>query len=91
MVKRRFFSLRKTMVRHPQPSVCFFFPQIYSSGAVLGLKATMESIDNRADFKIWMQSYVYAHGGANNRGPRRNGPQDEGFVRLVSSFHLHPS
>ncbi len=49
---------------------------------VLGLKATMESIDNRSDFKVWMQSYIYAHGGQNARGPRRNGPQDEGFVRL---------
>lgn len=54
---------------------------------VLGLKATMESIDNRADFKIWMQSYVYAHGGSTNRGPRRNGPQDEGFLPPIPS-HL---
>ncbi|KAI0793754.1 GTPase activating protein [Fomes fomentarius] len=56
---------------------------------LLGLKATMESIDNRADFKVWMQSYVYAHGGSNPRGPRRNGPQDEGFLPPIPSIH-HP-
>ena len=53
----------------------------HGSLAVFGLKATMESIDNRSDFKTWMHAYVYAHGGHNNRGPRRNGPQEEGFVR----------
>lgn len=40
----------------------------------------MESIDNRTDFKTYMQAYVYAHGGTNTRGPRRTGPADEGFV-----------
>ncbi|KAI0709675.1 GTPase activating protein [Cerioporus squamosus] len=55
----------------------------------LGLKATMESIDNRSDFKVWMQSYVYAHGGQNPRGPRRNGPQDEGFLPPIPALH-HP-
>ena len=54
--------------------------------AVFGLKATMESIDNRSDFKIWMNSYAYAHG-ALNRGPRRTGPQEEGFV---SAARLSP-
>ncbi|EJF59372.1 GTPase activating protein [Dichomitus squalens LYAD-421 SS1] len=56
---------------------------------VLGLKATMESIDNRSDFKTWMQAYVYAHGGQSNRGPRRNGPQDEGFLPPIPALH-HP-
>ncbi|PIL25298.1 transporter [Ganoderma sinense ZZ0214-1] len=55
--------------------------------SVLGLKATMESIDNRTDFKIWMHSYAIAHGGANNRGPRRNGPQDEGFLPPIPAHH----
>ncbi|KAM5544270.1 hypothetical protein V8D89_001930 [Ganoderma adspersum] len=54
---------------------------------VLGLKATMETIDNRADFKVWMHSYVYAHGGSSNRGPRRNGPQDEGFLPPIPAHH----
>jgi hypothetical protein len=45
-----------------------------------GLKAAIESIDNRGDFRIYMQNYVYARGGAVARGPRRDGPSDEGFV-----------
>ena len=44
-----------------------------------GIKATIESIDNRSDFKVYMQNYAYAHGGA-QRGPRRTGPEHEGFV-----------
>jgi hypothetical protein len=44
-----------------------------------GLKATIESIDNRSDFKVYMQNYAYAHGGM-QRGPRRTGPEHEGFV-----------
>ncbi|KAI0730966.1 GTPase activating protein [Earliella scabrosa] len=55
----------------------------------IGLKATMETIDNRADFKVWMQAYVYAHGGSTSRGPRRTGPQDEGFLPPIPALH-HP-
>ncbi|THH17052.1 hypothetical protein EW146_g3687 [Bondarzewia mesenterica] len=44
-----------------------------------GLKATIEAIDNRADFKVYMQNYAYAHGGV-QRGPRRTGPEHEGFL-----------
>ena len=66
------------MVRPLQRHICIVS---HGSPAVFGLKATMESIDNRSDFKLWMHAYVYAHGGQNNRGPRRNGPQEEGFVR----------
>lgn len=47
----------------------------------IGLKSTIESIDNRADFKIYMQNYAYARGGTAPRGPRREGPAEEGFVR----------
>lgn len=45
-----------------------------------GLKPIMESIDNRQDFKVYMQNYAIA----TNRptGPRREGPWEEGFVRL---------
>ncbi|KAG2749643.1 RhoGAP-domain-containing protein [Suillus brevipes Sb2] len=46
----------------------------------VGLKSTIESIDNRADFKIYMQNYAYARGGAAPRGPRREGPAEEGFL-----------
>ncbi|KAF9244101.1 Rho GTPase activation protein [Melanogaster broomeanus] len=45
----------------------------------VGLKAHIESIDNRADFKIYMQNYAYARGGV-PRGPRREGPAEEGFL-----------
>ncbi|KAG9309469.1 hypothetical protein JVU11DRAFT_10438 [Chiua virens] len=44
-----------------------------------GLKALVDSIDNRADFKTYMQNYAYARGGA-PRGPRREGPVEEGFL-----------
>lgn len=67
-----------------------------------GLKPTIESIDNRLDFKTYMQNYAYAHGGQ-SRGPRRDGPREEGFVSTVAptlrccnwmvhcpSFHLYP-
>ncbi|KAF9786398.1 RhoGAP-domain-containing protein [Thelephora terrestris] len=51
-----------------------------------GLRAVIESIDNRGDFKTFMQNYAYAHGGQ-VRGPRREGPQDEGFLPPLPS-HL---
>lgn len=47
-----------------------------------GLKATFEAIDNRSDFKTYMQHYAYAHGGTNPRAPRREGPREEGYVGL---------
>ena len=50
----------------------------FNSG--LGLKATIETIDNRADFKTYMQNYAFARGSAPPRGPRREGPSEEGFV-----------
>jgi hypothetical protein len=53
--------------------------------AGLGLKATIETIDNRGDFKTFMQNYAYARGSA-IKGPRREGPPDEGFVRLSIHF-----
>ncbi|KAF8216480.1 RhoGAP-domain-containing protein [Mycena galopus ATCC 62051] len=49
-------------------------------GSPLGLKPTLEQIDNRGDFKTYMQNYVYARGPATPRGPRREGPSDEGFL-----------
>ena len=53
-----------------------------------GLKPTIESIDNRSDFKVYMQNYAYAHGGV-QRGPRRTGPEHEGFVsRALIMEHL---
>ncbi|KAJ7603645.1 Rho GTPase activation protein [Roridomyces roridus] len=45
-----------------------------------GLKATLEMIDNRGDFRSYMQNYAYARGPTTPRGPRREGPPDEGFL-----------
>ncbi|KAG6898315.1 hypothetical protein C0992_011906 [Termitomyces sp. T32_za158] len=45
----------------------------------LGLKASIESIDNRGDFRTYMQNYAYARGGVSH-GPRREGPLEEGFL-----------
>ena len=53
------------------------------SATNLGLKTAIEMIDNRGDFKVFMQNYAYAHGGTVPRGPRREGPADEGFVSLI--------
>jgi hypothetical protein len=47
-----------------------------------GLKVIMESIDNRADFKDYVQAYRVAHQGT-GRGPQREDPVERGFV---SSF-----
>lgn len=58
------------------PILTFFFEG-------LGLKATIELIDNRGDFKTYMQNYAFARGGVVPRGPRRDGPQDEGFVSIA--------
>lgn len=50
----------------------------------------MEAIDNRADFKQFMQNYQVVHG-LQNKGPRREGPEDEGFVCLCfPEAILHP-
>lgn len=53
----------------------------------LGLKASIETIDNRGDFKVYMQNYAYARGPAVHRGPRREGPSDEGFLPPLPSHH----
>nr|XP_019001532.1 GTPase activating protein [Kwoniella mangroviensis CBS 8507]OCF64993.1 GTPase activating protein [Kwoniella mangroviensis CBS 8507] len=42
-----------------------------------GLKTIYESIDNRTDFKSYMQNYAVARG--TPKGPRRDGPYEEGF------------
>ncbi|KAI0028320.1 GTPase activating protein [Vararia minispora EC-137] len=54
-----------------------------------GLKSTIESIDNRKDFNVYMQNYAYAHGGV-QRGPRRTGPEHEGFLPPQPQHHLSP-
>lgn len=48
----------------------------------VGLKSAAEGIDNRTDFKTYMQNYSVVHG-REYRGPRREGPYEEGFVPSV--------
>lgn len=44
----------------------------------MSLKQVFESIDNRSDFKSYMQNYAVARNIP--KGPRRDGPYDENFV-----------
>ncbi|KZV59915.1 RhoGAP-domain-containing protein [Peniophora sp. CONT] len=44
-----------------------------------GLQAALAALDYRADFRVYMQNYAYAHGGT-AKGPRRTGPEHEGFL-----------
>lgn len=48
-----------------------------------GLKPTMESIDNRGDFRSFVQNYRVAHAGDIVRGPRREDPREERYVRSI--------
>jgi Rho GTPase-activating protein RGD1 len=57
-------------------------PTSADEGGGQGLKANIEAIDNRADFRVYMQNYAYAHGGV-VRGPRRDGPPEAGFVSCL--------
>ncbi|MCO5608113.1 hypothetical protein L7F22_062318 [Adiantum nelumboides] len=50
-----------------------------SADGSVGLKAAAEAIDNRSDFKTFMQNYQVAHA-RDYKGPRREGPYEEGFV-----------
>lgn len=46
-----------------------------------GLKTVVESIDLREDFKTYMQQYsLNWQMSGHQRGPRRDGPDEDGFV-----------
>jgi len=47
-----------------------------------GLKAIAESIDNRDDFKNFMQNYAVTFAASGHKVLRREGPPEEGFVRV---------
>ncbi|PWN46533.1 Rho GTPase activation protein [Violaceomyces palustris] len=49
-----------------------------------GLKAAVEAIDSRTDFKQYVQNYQIVHG-REYKGPRREGPYEEGFLPPPSS------
>jgi Rho GTPase-activating protein RGD1 len=48
-----------------------------------GLRAVIEVIDNRGDFKLYMQNYAVAHASSGQKVLRREGPWQEGFVRSL--------
>lgn len=52
-----------------------------------GLKSIAESIDNREDFKKFMQNYAVSFAASGQRVLRREGPPEEGFVRVSLFFH----
>lgn len=56
-------------------------------GAV-GLKHAAESIDNRSDFRTYMQNYQVLHA-RDYKGPRREGPYSEGFLPSNASGGSH--
>lgn len=62
-----------------------------SDGAGAGLKGTIETIDNRTDFRNYMQNYAFARGGNNVRVLRREGPRDEGFLPPIPQVNSYPS
>lgn len=47
-----------------------------------GLKTIFETIDNRSDFKSYMQNYAVARN--TPKGPRREGLYDEGYVSMTA-------
>ncbi|KAI5454866.1 hypothetical protein NCC49_002145 [Naganishia albida] len=53
-----------------------------------GLKAIAETIDNRNDFKTFMQNFTVARG--SQRGPSRNVPYDDGSLPAMPP-HVHAS
>ncbi|KZT59454.1 RhoGAP-domain-containing protein [Calocera cornea HHB12733] len=48
-----------------------------------GIKDIMENIDSRGDFKVYMQNYAIAN--SVPKGPRREGPPEEQYVRSFQS------
>ncbi|THU92989.1 RhoGAP-domain-containing protein [Dendrothele bispora CBS 962.96] len=65
-------------------------PSKDESSTAIGLKTAIEMIDNRGDFKTYMQNYAFAHG-SSSRGPRREGPSDEGFLPPLVNHQNNPS
>ncbi|KAJ9124346.1 hypothetical protein QFC22_001146 [Naganishia vaughanmartiniae] len=57
-------------------------------GEKAGLKAIVETIDNRNDFKTFMQNFTIARG--SQRGPSRNVPYDDGSLPAMPP-HVHAS
>lgn len=47
-----------------------------------GLKHIVENIDNREDFRSYMQNYAVTFAASGQKTLRREGPPEEGFVRV---------
>lgn len=54
-----------------------------------GLRPTFQGIDNRNDFRTFMQNYHVAYNGP--RGPRREGPWQEGFLPPLPNHGDRPA
>lgn len=84
-------SLPTVSRSRPSPSkmVCSHSPLPPSSDADAsylagpGLKSVVDVIDVREDFKAFMQHFTLSWQMSGQRGPRREGPADEGFVRSL--------
>ncbi|GHJ88503.1 hypothetical protein NliqN6_4905 [Naganishia liquefaciens] len=63
-------------------------PVTEENGDKAGLKAIVETIDNRNDFKTFMQNFTVARG--SQRGPSRNVPYDDGSLPAMPP-HVHAS
>ena len=53
-----------------------------------GLKAMAESIDNRDDFKTFMQNYAVTFTASGHKSLRREGPPEEGFVKVSRKSYI---
>lgn len=53
-----------------------------------GMKTAIETIDGREDFKTFMNQYGVSWQMSGQRGPRREGPPEDGFVRSSSFPYL---
>lgn len=51
----------------------------------LGLKAVIDGLDIREDFKTFMQQFALSWQMSGQRGPRREAPPEDGFVSTFPS------
>lgn len=65
---------------HLSPAVIAGIAILTTSIAAVGLRAIVETIDNRADFTKYMQNYNAARGPVAVRAPKKDGPYEENFV-----------
>jgi hypothetical protein len=54
--------------------------KLYTSGP--GLKGVIDTIDIQQDFKTFMSQYALSWQMSGQRGPKRDGPTEDGYVRI---------